>query len=163
MHVREAEVAALVAEGEAFVVEAEEVQDGGVEVVGVDGVFGDVEAEVVGLAIDGAGPGAAALGSRRGGVRGSSAAATTEDAGARRGGDAAALRGPLPTLDAAGAVKAACRTAVPVPPTKGVATPETAAESDAYMLLRSTSAWYRLARSRFCRLSSRTVSSCWCM
>ena len=60
MHVREAEVAALVAEGEAFVVEAEEIEYCGVEVVGVDSVFSDVEAEVVGLAIDGAGLGAAA-------------------------------------------------------------------------------------------------------
>src|SRR6185312_16071222 len=48
--VGEAEVAALEAVGEARVVEAEEVEDGGVEVVDVDGVFGDVEAEVVGFA-----------------------------------------------------------------------------------------------------------------
>jgi hypothetical protein len=49
--VGEAEVAALGAEGELGVVEAEEVKDGGVEVVHVDGIFGDVEAEVVGGAV----------------------------------------------------------------------------------------------------------------
>jgi hypothetical protein len=41
-------VAALVVEGEPFVVEAETVEDGGLEVVDVDRVFSDVEAEVVG-------------------------------------------------------------------------------------------------------------------
>ena len=57
--VGEAEVAAGVVVGEAFVIEAEEVEDGGLEVVDVDLVFGDVEAEVVGSAV-GAGFGAAA-------------------------------------------------------------------------------------------------------
>ena len=51
MDVGEAELAALVAEGEAFVIDAEEVEDGGVEVVDVDGVFGDGVAEFVGLAV----------------------------------------------------------------------------------------------------------------
>ena len=59
VHVGEAEVAAGVVVGEAFVVEAEEVEDGGLEVVDVDLVLGDVEAEVVGFAV-GAGLGAAA-------------------------------------------------------------------------------------------------------
>ncbi len=61
MHVGEAEVAALVAEGEALVVEAELVQDGGVEVVHVHGVLGDVEAELVRFAVGEAGFVAAAL------------------------------------------------------------------------------------------------------
>ena len=51
MHVGQAEVAAGVAEGEAFVVEAEQVQDRGLQVVDVDRVLDDVEAEVVGLAV----------------------------------------------------------------------------------------------------------------
>ena len=50
MHVGEAEVAALEAVGELGVVEAEQVQDGGVEVVDVDLVLDGVEAEFVGLA-----------------------------------------------------------------------------------------------------------------
>src|SRR3954452_18617545 len=58
--VGEAEVAALVAEGQALVVEAEAVQDGSLEVVDVDFVFDDVEAEVVGRAPGDAGLDAAA-------------------------------------------------------------------------------------------------------
>ena len=58
--VSKAELAALVAEGEALVVDAEEVQQGGVEVVDVDGIFGDGVSEFVGLAVDVAGFGAAA-------------------------------------------------------------------------------------------------------
>ncbi len=49
-------VTAFVEEGEAFVVEAEDVQDGGVEVVDVDGVLGGAEAEVVGAAVGQAAP-----------------------------------------------------------------------------------------------------------
>src|SRR5687767_12636732 len=45
--VGEAHVEPLVAEGEAAVVKAEEVQQGGVEVVGVHGVLRDAPAEVV--------------------------------------------------------------------------------------------------------------------
>ncbi len=48
MDVGEAEVAALEAEGEAGVVETEEVQERGVQVVDVHAVFDRVEAEVVG-------------------------------------------------------------------------------------------------------------------
>ena len=48
--VSQAVVAALVFEGEAGVVDAEEVEDRGVEIVDVDGVGGDVVGEVVGLA-----------------------------------------------------------------------------------------------------------------
>ena len=49
--VGEAEVAAGVVVGEAFVIEAEEVEDGGLEVVDVDFVLSDMEAEVIGLAV----------------------------------------------------------------------------------------------------------------
>lgn len=45
-------VEALIFEGELVVVDSELVKDGGVEVADVDGVLGDVVAEVVGLAID---------------------------------------------------------------------------------------------------------------
>src|SRR6186713_1291289 len=45
------EVAAAVAEGEPRVVQAEEVQDGGVQVVDVDAVLDGLEAELVGLAV----------------------------------------------------------------------------------------------------------------
>ena len=58
--VGEAEVAALVTVGEAFVVEAKAVQDGGVQVVNGHGVADDVVGEVVGLAEDEAGFDAAA-------------------------------------------------------------------------------------------------------
>ena len=51
MDVGEAEVAAAVAVGEAGVVEAHLVQDGGVQVVDVDAVFDGDEAEVVGGAV----------------------------------------------------------------------------------------------------------------
>src|SRR5688572_21355049 len=54
MHIREAEVAALEAEGEFGVFDPEEVEDGGVKVVDVDAVFDRVEAEFVRLADDGA-------------------------------------------------------------------------------------------------------------
>ena len=51
---------ALELEGQAFVVDAQAVEDRGVEVVDVDGVLDDVVAEVVGLAVDDAGLDAAA-------------------------------------------------------------------------------------------------------
>ncbi len=51
MHVGEPEVAALETVGEFFVVEAELVQQRGVEVVHVNGISHDVEAEVVGLPV----------------------------------------------------------------------------------------------------------------
>ena len=51
----EAVVAAGVVEGEAFVIEAHEVEDGGVEVVDVDAVGGDADPVVVGLAVGDAG------------------------------------------------------------------------------------------------------------
>ena len=50
MHVRQAEVAAAVTVGEAGVVEAEEVEEGGVEVMDVDFVFDRFVAELVGVA-----------------------------------------------------------------------------------------------------------------
>ena len=52
--------AALVAEGEPLVVDAEEVQQGGVEVMDVDGILGDGVSEFVGLAVDEPGFGATA-------------------------------------------------------------------------------------------------------
>src|SRR5687767_5058966 len=48
----ETKIAALEAVGQARVVEAEEMQDGCVEVVDVDRIFYDVPADVVGLADD---------------------------------------------------------------------------------------------------------------
>ena len=60
LDVGEADVAAGVAEGEFFVVEAEEGEDGGVEVVDVDGVFNGFVAVVVGGAVGEAWFGAAA-------------------------------------------------------------------------------------------------------
>ena len=50
--VGEAEVAAGVAVGEFFVIEAEEVEHGGVEIVDVDLVLDGGEAEVIGCAVD---------------------------------------------------------------------------------------------------------------
>ena len=50
----------LVAEGEPLMVEAQEPEHGGVEVVDVHGVLDDVVGELVGFAVDGPGPRAAA-------------------------------------------------------------------------------------------------------
>ena len=58
--VGEAEIAAGVAVGELFVVEAEEVQHRGVEVVDVDGLVGGLEAEFIRRAVDRAAADAAA-------------------------------------------------------------------------------------------------------
>ena len=52
MDVGEPEVAALEAVGEALVVHAQDVQDGGLQVVDVDGIVGDAIAEFVGGAVD---------------------------------------------------------------------------------------------------------------
>ena len=60
MHIGEAALDAVVVEAEFFVVEAEQVQRGGVEVVAVGGVFGGLEAEFVGGAVSGAALDAAA-------------------------------------------------------------------------------------------------------
>ena len=60
MHVGEAEVAACVAVGEAGVVDAELMEEGGMQVVDFDGVFDGVFAGVVGLTMDMAGLEAAA-------------------------------------------------------------------------------------------------------
>jgi len=54
MHVRQPEVSARVAEGEAFVVEAEQVENRRLQVVDMDGVDLRLEAELVRRAIDGA-------------------------------------------------------------------------------------------------------------
>ena len=55
MHVGEAEITAGVAIGQALVVDAEEVKDGGVDVVNIDGSFDGEVAEVVELTVAGAG------------------------------------------------------------------------------------------------------------
>ena len=55
VHVGQAVVAALVLEGQPGVVDAQAVQDRGVQVVDVDRVLDDVVAEVVGLAVGDAG------------------------------------------------------------------------------------------------------------
>src|ERR1051325_10060402 len=55
LDVGQPKIAALKPEREFFVIEAEQVQDGRVEIVDVDAVFDGVEAEFVGLAEDGAG------------------------------------------------------------------------------------------------------------
>ena len=52
MHIGESVVAALVAEGETFVVNAELVHQGGVEIVNGHFIFDDGVAEVIGLAVD---------------------------------------------------------------------------------------------------------------
>ena len=49
--VGEAKVAAIVAEGEPFVIQAQQVEDGGVEVVMRDAVLDGVHAELVGSAV----------------------------------------------------------------------------------------------------------------
>jgi hypothetical protein len=78
-----------VAEGELRVVEAEEVEDGGVEVMDVDGVLDDLGAEVVGLAVgDAALDAAAGEPGAEGGVVVAAAVAAVD------GGRAAELRGP---------------------------------------------------------------------
>lgn len=62
--VGEAEIASGMTVGEPFVVEAEEMENRGVEVVDVDLVPGDGEAEVVGLALEVHEPGCRALEAR---------------------------------------------------------------------------------------------------
>src|SRR6188508_3027511 len=54
MHVRETKVAALKAEGEARMVEPQQVENGGMNIVDVHAVLHGIEAEFVGLADDGA-------------------------------------------------------------------------------------------------------------
>ena len=49
----EALIEALVFHGEPFVIVAEEVEDGGVEIADVEGILDDIIAEVVGLPVDG--------------------------------------------------------------------------------------------------------------
>ena len=61
MHIREAAGDAVVVEAEFLVVQAEQVQRGGVEVLAVGGILGGFEAEVVGAAIRGAALDAAAI------------------------------------------------------------------------------------------------------
>jgi hypothetical protein len=51
MHIREPPVAATVAVGELFVVEAHLMQNGGVDVVDADGIDDGIRAELVGFAV----------------------------------------------------------------------------------------------------------------
>ena len=51
MHVGEAALDAVVVDGEVFVIETEEVEDGGVEVVRGDGVVRGLEAKLIGGAV----------------------------------------------------------------------------------------------------------------
>ena len=51
MNVGQAELSALVLERQAFVINSHQVQDGGVQVVDVDRVLGDVVAERIGLSV----------------------------------------------------------------------------------------------------------------
>src|SRR5262249_30961677 len=60
VHIRQPEVAALVAEDEAGVVDPQAVEDSGVEIVDVDGITDDVVAVIVGFAVADAGLDAAA-------------------------------------------------------------------------------------------------------
>ena len=52
--VGQSEVSATVSVGESFVVEAELVKNGGVEIVNVNRIFRDAEPQFVGLSVDGA-------------------------------------------------------------------------------------------------------------
>src|SRR5258707_689875 len=52
LHVGQAELATLKTIGEPLMIEAEEMQDGGMEIVHRDGIASDIPGEVVGLAID---------------------------------------------------------------------------------------------------------------
>lgn len=45
------EVSTSISVGEIFVIETEQVENGGVEIVDVDGIFDGFEAEIVGLAV----------------------------------------------------------------------------------------------------------------
>ena len=60
VHIGQPIVAALEAEGKSFVIEAQQVQDRGLQIVDVDFVFHDAEAQFVGLAVMQAGLHAAA-------------------------------------------------------------------------------------------------------
>ena len=51
MNIRKAEIAALEAVGELLVIDAQLMENGGVEIVNVDDVFHGVVAEVVGFAV----------------------------------------------------------------------------------------------------------------
>ena len=51
VHVGQAELAALIGVGQPLVVQAQQVQDRGLQVVDVDRVFDDVEAQFVGRAV----------------------------------------------------------------------------------------------------------------
>jgi len=59
MDIRETELTPLVAEGQLFMVHPKEVKNGGIEVVHVDGVLGDIVAEFIGFAVGVARPGSA--------------------------------------------------------------------------------------------------------
>ena len=52
MHIRQAIVPALKAVGQPGVVKAEKVQQSGIQVVNMDRIFSDVEAQFIGLSVD---------------------------------------------------------------------------------------------------------------
>ena len=52
MHIGESIVAALKPEGQTSVIHSQQVQQGGVEVVHMDGIFGDIKSEFIGLPMD---------------------------------------------------------------------------------------------------------------
>src|SRR5579859_4012134 len=60
MHIGEPKIAALEAVGQPGVLHAQQVQDGGLQIVNVNGVSADVEAELIGSAVGDARFGAAA-------------------------------------------------------------------------------------------------------
>ena len=53
LHVGEAEVSAVMMVGQAFMIPSHDMKDGGVEVVDVNGVFGDFTADLVRGSVDG--------------------------------------------------------------------------------------------------------------
>ena len=52
MHICETEVSSLISVGEAFVIETEKMEQGGVQVVNVDRIDRDVEAKIIGLTVN---------------------------------------------------------------------------------------------------------------
>ena len=53
MHVRQSEVSALIAVGQSFVVNSQQVQDGGVEVMNVNWIADNVDAVVIRFSVNG--------------------------------------------------------------------------------------------------------------
>ena len=51
MHIGKTEVSSLIGMDQPFVIDSEQVQYGGIEIVDVHGIFGDVVGEVIGFAV----------------------------------------------------------------------------------------------------------------